>query len=244
MKTTALFLTALITALTLSAHTYVYDVGPFDRISQLGNINIVYSSNPDSIGLAFFQADTNLTEYIEVSNNKGKLSVTERKGHELDSLPTLHVYSDYISQIKTEGDATVTADLTALTPTLSLNLVGNGRIVCTGINSTDVNATIATGNGSIVMRGLCTNASYRLTGAGTIQADGLISQFVKCTTVGTGTIGCNAVQNLEVRAIGTTKIYYLGSPVIKKTGGGTLIRLDRTPESDSETDSDTDSDTD
>ena len=64
-----------------------------------------------------------------------------------------------------------------------------------------------------------------------IQADGLEAQSVKCSVLGTGSIGCWAVDNLDVRGIGTTKIYYRGEPKVKKVGGARLLPIYEEPQS-------------
>ena len=43
--------------------------------------------------------------------------------------------------------------------------------------------------------------------------------------MGGGTIGCWALDKLECRGIGSTRIYYKGEPEIKKVGGGKLFPL-------------------
>lgn len=241
----SILLTALFVTAGAQARVTVYNVGQFDRLSQSGNINIIYRSVPDSTGLAVYDSDIDFSDAIEITNTKGKLAIKEVPGHELGEVPPLRVYSDYLSQIKSEGNAVVEAYISTGTPTLSLSLVGNGRIICDGINSTDVNAAIITGNGTIVARGKCNAANFKLTGTGLIQADGLESQSVHCTTIGTGSIGCWPIKNLDVRGVGTTKVYYRGEPKIKKVGGAkimpmtTLDNQEDSDESEEVTDDDT-----
>lgn len=212
------------------ARETVYRVGPFDRISQLGNINIVYRAVEDSIGLAVYRSDRDYSDAIEISNTKGKLNVREVKQHSPEEMPVLYVYSDYITQITNEGNATIEADMSITTPTLSLNLVGNGSIICHGVSATEVTASLNTGNGTIVIEGRCEDADFKFTGTGVIQADELRAESVKCYTLGTGSIGCWAVKNLDVRGVGTTKIYYKGNPTVKKVGGANLSPIvDATP---------------
>lgn len=226
MKIKSFLLSAAIAlCLPISARIVTYDVGPFDKISQLGNINVVYSNNPDSVGMAFYESDKNCSDAIEITNSKGRLNIKELPGHQFSKLPTLHVYSEYVSSIKNEGTSTITAFLSSVTPGFSVNLIGNGKIICNDINSTQVKASLTTGNGTIVLRGRCTDANFKLTGTGIIQADGLAARNVKCMALGTGTIGCNASDNLDVRAVGATKIFYTGNPKIRKTGVATLKQL-------------------
>lgn len=211
----------------ISARQMVYNVGPFDSLNQKGNVNIVYRNVPDSVGLACYYSDTDYSDALDVTSRDGKLTIKEVSRHNLGKLPTIYVYSDYLTQVKSEGNATVEVELNAVTPTFSATLVGNGRIICNAVNTQKASASINTGNGTIVMRGECENADFKLTGTGVIQADELEAIMVKCMCLGTGSIGCNPLKTLDVRGIGTTKIYYLGNPEIKKVGGAHLSPINK-----------------
>lgn len=217
----------------LAAREFLYKVGPFDRLQQLGDINVVYRSVPDSTGMARYVSETDFSDAIEITNSKGHLSIKEVAEHGLGEVPTIYVYSDYLSQVRNEGNSTVEAFLSASTPTFSARLIGNGRIICEGINAPEVSAAINTGNGNLVLRGKCDVAKFSLTGSGVIQADELDAQEVKCTVLGTGSIGCRADRTLDVRGVGTTKIYYRGNPTVKKVGGAQLSKIEECPDSDS-----------
>lgn len=225
MKRIILLAALSIAGASLSARPIIYKVGPFDQLSLTGNIDIIYSSLPDSIGMAAYDSSEDYSEAIEITNNKGHLNIKEKPGHDMGKMPKIRVYSDYLSKVNNEGNAEITVNLSAATPTFSASLVGNGCIICDGIKATDVSASITTGNGTIVLRGKCTDANFKLTGTGVIQADDLEARNVKCFALGTGTIGCHPSEKLDVRGVGSTKIYYLGDPEIKKVGGAKLIRM-------------------
>lgn len=204
------------------AREYVYETGPFDALSQEGNINVVYSTLPDSIGTAHFSSDKDLSEAFELTNDNGRLKIRESRNHGFGPLPTLYVYSQYVTDIKQEGKSTVKADLGCMTPKLNVRLTGNGKVTVDGVSTAKLKASIVTGNGTIALAGVAGEATYELLGTGVIQADRLEAQSVKCTVGGTGAIGCWPVKTLDVKGIGTTKIYYKGDPVIKKLGGAKL----------------------
>lgn len=203
-----------------------YEVGPFDRIAVRGDFNVVYSANQDSIGYARFESDTDLTSALEVSNNNGRLQIKENLSDKhAKPFPTIYVYSDYIVGVENEGDGNLEADLKMKSPAFSAKLIGNGKIVCRNVNATKVSASIATGNGTIVLSGAAVEANYSLTGSGVIQADALVADEIDCKVLGTGSIGCNPVELLDVRGAGTTKVYYTGNPKINKVGGAKIIRM-------------------
>ena len=86
-------------------------------------------------------------------------------------------------------------------------------------------ASLATGNGTIVITGSAAEAKYVMVGTGTIQADLLCADVVKCTVVGSGAIGCWPTESISVKGLGSTKVYYRGDPVVKKGPGLKLFRI-------------------
>lgn len=222
------FLLGVLAILSVNSKETIYDVGLFDKVSVLGDLNIVYCSNPDSTGMAVYRSEKDFSDVLEVTNDKGKLSLREKVGHTMGNVPTIHIYSDYLTQIRYEGNSVLTANLATATPVFSVNLTGNGNVICNDVNANEVSASLTTGNGKIILYGKCSEAKFSLTGTGSIQADKLKAASVKCTALGTGSIGCHPLTMLDVRGLGSTKIYFSGAPIIKKVGTATLVRLEAT----------------
>lgn len=227
----------LLATAAVSARAEVFELkaGPFDKLSVRGDFNVIYRNVPDSTGYVVYESDTNLDDKLKISIKKGKLTIKPANIDETFSqVPTFYVYSDFLVNVATEGKGTTVLDLTAAIPTFSAKQVGNGKIIINGLNTTTFKANIETGNGAIIARGKCNTANFKLTGTGVIQADGLAANEVNCTVLGTGTIGCHPLDVLDVRGIGTSKIFYYGSPTIKKVGAATLKQLEGTPEGSKE----------
>ena len=104
--------------------------------------------------------------------------------------------------------------------------MGNGSLIAENIRATKVGASIKSGNGTITVSGNCEQANFNMLGNGTIQADRLEAVLVNCKMLGQGSIGCWPTEELKVRGIGNTKIYYKGSPKLDKKGGGKLFPLE------------------
>lgn len=227
MKKIIATLTVIIAyACTAAADVYEYEPGPFDRLVVRSDIDIVYRNVPDSAGYIRYESDKDYSGKIDVSCSKGKLSIIDKMTEEkYGNPPTLYMYSDYLVSVSYEGAGTADIMMESATPTFSAKLTGNGKIVCDGVNTTELSANIVTGNGTIVARGRCAKAKFSLTGTGLIQADELVADEVKCSVLGSGSIGCRPLDTLDVRGIGTTGIYYYGNPTIKKVGGAKLEKM-------------------
>lgn len=235
MKRFTLFtLLTLIAALAFPAmaksKTYRLNVGRFDKVKITDNVNVIYKTVPDSIGMAVFTGAEEFADAFIFSNNKGKLTIqvnSEDVNH--PELPTLYIYSDYITAMESSSALKVTVNHTIPVPSFSAKVIGNGTIVANGINATSMEAVVATGKGVIDISGKCQKAEYRMVGTGKIEALGMEATEVKCTILGTGDIYCWPTKELVSKGIGSTKIYYKGNPEISKKGGGHILPSDSIP---------------
>lgn len=208
-------------------HRYSVNVGQFDKIQISDKINVIYTNVPDSTGMAAYTSDRDMADAFIFTNKKGtlKISISEEYKEKKEALPVVNLYSDFLLGVENSAECVLRADLSVQSPTFSARLVGNGKIIATNLRANEISATLATGNGTIALEGKCSKASYKMVGAGLIQADAMEAEVVKCIIAGTGSIGCWAEKNLDVRGIGSTKIYYKGQPEIKKVGGGKIFPL-------------------
>lgn len=227
-KTILTAIAALIaTALTLRGETYSINVGEFTRLKVVEAINVDYRCNPDSAGMVIFRTDLpDAASAIGMSNNKGELTISFTVPlNEMKPvpLPTVTVYSSFLTKVENSGDSLVRVLSVQPCPEFAASQIGNGRIVVRDIKATQVKARINTGNGQVILFGKCEEASLKMTGAGTLQADGLEAQTVNVGAYGTGSIGCCPEKLLKIHGLGSTKIFYKGSPEIRNRAVGVKV---------------------
>lgn len=231
MKSLLAIFIAVITAFCATAEQEVFDyeltVGNFNKLKVVNDLNVVYQQSTDSAGIARFSAPKSMSDYFIATNKDGQLKL-ETMPYEAPekTIPTLYVYSEFLEEVINDGNGTVTINELAPCSQFKAVIVGNGHISVDGIHSTNVNAFINTGNGTIALNGECTNARFKMVGTGLIQADNLRSDYVTCRILGSGAIGCWPRFELKTQGIGSTKIYYKGTPEIHKRGGGKLFPID------------------
>lgn len=202
---------------------YIFEVGAFHKLRVLDNVNVVYRCVPDSAGFAAYRGEEDFRDAFIFTNNNGTLRVqVTTEDINKPGLPTIYLYSDYLTEAENSSIFTLTIENPAPCAEFKVRQEGNGTIIADGINATKVTAALATGMGNVIVAGTCTNAELKMVGTGVIQADRLKARSVKCTIIGSGSIGCWAEEKLSVKGIGSTKIYYKGNPEVKKTGGGKL----------------------
>jgi hypothetical protein len=221
-------LMASVLSLSAEVHDYELNVGDFNRLQVLDNVNVVWTCNPDSVGYANFTSEREFVDaFIFTNNGKGTLKVqvtSEALGKA--NLPTIYLSSAYLNYV--ENSASFTTRVESPTPSVEFKAVveGNGTLVVNNVKSTLVKAEIKTGKGSLTINGESTAAKYKMVGTGEIRADELNTTDVECSIMGTGSIYCAPKGLLYVKGLGTTKIYYKGTPTeIKKKGGGKLIQM-------------------
>lgn len=205
---------------------YKIKIGQFDKLKVSDNVNVVYRCLPDSTGWAQYRGSKEFSDAFILTPKDGTLKVqvsTEDVGN--PDLPTLYVYSDFLTSVENLSDGTLTVEDPASCAQFSAREIGNGKIVVEGLRANTAKGFVATGNGMIFMSGSCRDAVYQMLGTGVISADRLEAQNVQCKILGGGTIGCWAVEKLNSKGIGPTKIYYKGDPIIKKYGGGSVLPL-------------------
>ena len=200
--------------------------GPFDKLEVTDNVNVVYECNPDSAGYVRYTGARRFADAFILTNSKGKLKVQVNTEDVNDpDLPTLHLYSNFLTSVSNSSERKLEVRSLAPCPQLTVKQIGNGTIAVDGIDSDRVKGIIATGNGQIVLSGVAREAKFVMVGTGTIQADLLRADVVECRVAGTGTIGCWPLESLNVKGLGSTKVYYKGDPVVKKGPGVKVMSL-------------------
>lgn len=211
-----------ITALTLfigaHAERHTINVGEFNELVVNDNINVIYSNEKDSVGLVTFELEKQYASLVMAERNKGKLKLQldAEASTRLQTMPTIRVYSSYLSKAVNNNDSTLTLLSIAPGAKVDLQLSSNGKILAYGIDAVDCSLKIITGKGTIIASGRCSNLTINNVGTGIIQADEVDAKHVKCALMGTGTIGCAPSETLNVKGLGSGKIYYTGKPVITR----------------------------
>ena len=225
-----LLLVSMLVGLGMSAQEvqdYKVEVGQFDKIKVLDNVNVVYRCLPDSSGYAQYRGAKEFADaFIITPKSDGTLRIqvsTEDVGHQ--DLPTLYIYSDFLTEVENSSSFSVLVENPAPCAEFKALQVGNGSVAVENLKTNKLSATLNTGNGTVNVSGSTLTAIFKMVGTGIISADRLEAEDVQCKILGSGSIGCWAVSTLSVKGIGSTKIYYKGDPKIKKSGGGKLYPL-------------------
>lgn len=196
---------------------YELNVKEFTELKVADGINVEYYCNPQMAGKVMFETIPDFVPLIVFdSNGKGKLEIKlSTREIKYTGLPTVRVYSSFLSKVENTGDSTLTVVSVAPVPKLEARLGGNGRLSVNGIRTTRLESSISSGKGTITLTGSATDAKISLTGTGTIDATGLKVNDAECKIIGTGWIKCNVADNLKVTGLGTGGVSFLGNPITR-----------------------------
>lgn len=222
-----LMMALLLGGLQMNAKQFTLNVGQFSKVSVDDNVNVVYVGGDGSPSRVTYDGDQKYAKAFIITHKGNKLRIQVETLYVDDpELPTLYVYSDFLENASLSAESTLTLKSVAPGSNLDLSVMGNGTIIADNIKATKVGAAIKSGNGTVSISGHCQTANFSMLGNGTIQADRLEAVTVNCKMLGQGSIGCWPTEELKVRGIGNTKIYYKGTPKIDKKGGGKLFPLE------------------
>ncbi|MGM9865875.1 MAG: GIN domain-containing protein [Muribaculaceae bacterium] len=215
---------------TVETQRFAFNKGDFGKLRVNDNVNVEYVASADSAGYIVFECDPRAASDMLFTLDKETLKIETADEDALRfRLPTIRVYSRFLSSVENSGDSTVYINSPAPGAEISLRVVGNGSIVAKGLHAGTVNAKIDTGNGSIVLGGEASVEKLRNVGAGTIQAGGLKAQSAQIIIGGTGSVDCWVTDDLSVKGLGSGKIYLKGDPKIKNRTLGSIkvVKMDQ-----------------
>lgn len=200
-------------------------VDRFQQIRVVGPVNVDCIYNPDSVGYIKVNADTrDYMPWVEASTKGDKLKIQLRMPDDMrhgviptpDNLPSVKVYTNYLTGVSNEGDSIVRVITSTNVPSFNARLIGNGYMSVRGIDTERLTVELLSGNGTLAIHGRANSENIKLAGVGTIEADGLEAETAKVVLVGTGNIGVWAKEKLTVRGTGTGTVYLKGTPEVTK----------------------------
>lgn len=227
-KKHTLLLAALFSFGAMSAEVkdYSLKIGEFTELTVVDGINVVYRCDAARAGEAEFTCEPDMSSDISFQCNNHKLKIELTGEQPYRGLPTVTVYSSAITKVSNWGDSTITVGPVNPSADFTAEVIGNGSVVARDVRATKAEAAIKSGNGHIFITGKAQTVKLVNCGTGAVEAGGLEGMKVKVNMLGTGSVDCNATEELTVTGAGG-KVYYRGAPKIKnRTVGVKIIPMD------------------
>jgi len=185
------------------ATTEIRAFDPYDVISVHGSMDV--SLVEGSEGSITLKAEENILEYIEVTNNNGKLRIKTKDHVNLRPSWKKGIYIEVpiqeVSKILLSGSGEISGKLTLKTEKLKLSVSGSGDIKVAA-DATAIKAAIS-GSGDIDISGKADEFDAAVTGSGDIDAAQLSVAQATANITGSGDIKIHAKDQLTVKIVGS-----------------------------------------
>lgn len=206
-------LLAVSPALAAEEASYKLEVKDFTELKVLNSINVEYYCSADSAGWAYFDCEPAIASRLMFGNNKSRLQIEIADPEvPITRVPTIRVYSTLLDKVENSGNSLVRINNDIAVKEFKATLIGNGQLIVKDISANKLNATIAAGNGQLVVSGKTRSAKLKNVGTGTVECADLTAEEVNVWLFGSGPIDCNATTSLTVYGAGSGKVYYGTKP--------------------------------
>lgn len=199
------------------------EVQDFSQLQVSDPVNVIYRNVPDSAGYAVFETTPDVIPHLIFTNNKNKLRIQVNDANLIKHrLPTITVYSNFLTQAENSSDSTLLVDSPAPASFFKARIIGNGTLVVRNLHTNETEGKLDTGKGHLVLTGVTRNVKLSNVGTGQIEAGGLEAETGTITVLGTGPTDVNVSTELSVKGLGTGKVYLKGKPNVKNRTLGSV----------------------
>jgi hypothetical protein len=176
------------------------------------------------------RAQRNILDLIESPVVNGELRLRFKRNLNLRSFDRVLIYisSPDMYSLSMSGSRKIEVPGSIVTTRMRLAVSGSGDISVDSLISTDNIEAVISGSGDITVRkGSSVRANVLVSGSGTANMEGVVTNDVDANISGSGSVRVNALQTLNARISGSGNVYYRGTPSITSdvSGSGKLIRL-------------------
>jgi hypothetical protein len=238
MKKIIVMLLAAATMLNFYSCKKVIGVGPietenrsidnFTGIAANFSGNIYFTQSPGY--KVEIKAQRNIIDIIETYKNGSDLVVKFRPHSTVinskDVIVNISAPSLQHLHFGGSGNVYIQGNFTA--PQFTTSVSGSGNLTADNLQITNtLNAYVSGSGGLKALTGMAKSGSVNLSGSGNIDLAGVVTDAVKASISGSGTVKVNVVQLLDATVSGSGTVRYSGNPVIttRISGSGKVVRL-------------------
>ena len=203
------------------------NAGSFTGVSASGSMDIIVSAG--ATNTLKIEADENLMQYIEVSNDGGVVRVHTKRGYNLRPQTAIKVYatapSFTVLEVSGSGKITSRGKITA-TDRLHTEVSGSGDIILE-VDAPRIETEIS-GSGTAKIKGTSRDFSAQVSGSGDIHCFDLMTETAEIDIAGSGNAEIFASKSLDVEVAGAGDVRYKGNPTVKQStsGAGSVKKVD------------------
>jgi len=198
---------------TAQKSSFRLNVQDFCELTVVDGINVEYTCNADSSGWATFECGQEIASKIMFTNNAQRLTIQSTADESpIAGMPLVKVCSSSLRRVENSGDSLLTVHANGHADKFSALQIGNGKLDIMNIDTTELTANVAAGNGSLSVGGKAMKAKFTNISAGNINAAGLDVAAARCYVFGKGNVYVTPKEQLKVYGAGSGKVYYVTAP--------------------------------
>ncbi len=203
-----------------------FKVKDYDSVDVGGNFEIIYSNKKSDI--VKIEIQENLIKHLEVDVKNHKLVINQKKNfiYNDDNRGKIYISTPELKDVTISGAASFDEADTIKANTFKINIAGAGKVsVPIKVKNLEVSTS---GAGSTEFEGSADKATFKILGAGSIGAIGLVTKDADVTISGAGNCEIHCENNLNVKISGIGNLKYTGNPKVSQsiTGLGSVKNVD------------------
>lgn len=165
------------------------------------------------------QAQENLMPIIQTAIEEGVLQIFSSENIRSDEPIVLRVTAPAYTYLSISGHGEMEAESSLEVEKMVMSVGGAGTIRCPQANFGLLKTSI-TGSGDIEVGGKSAQTNISISGAGDFNGKLLVSDTLRASISGAGTVTADVQTSLEGHVSGAGNIYYTGSPAVSSSVSG------------------------
>jgi len=203
--------------------TITRNLNDYDRISVGGPFEIILVKG--EVGKLSISIEENLKEYLVTKVENEKLTIRWKMGYIVKPQETINITIpiDELEKISLSGSGNIKNEELIIAEEFEIEMAGSGKLELS-LESDDVDCSMA-GSGIVLLKGNAKKFDVSKAGSGELKATGFVCDIIDVSSAGSGRAEVNAIDYLEVNAVGSGNIYYVSKPKnehFKVTGSGVV----------------------
>ncbi len=192
-------------------------VSSFEKLHNHSSADVYLVAEGSGIVI---EADDNIIPYIEVANEKGKLTIRNLKNSWFNSKNGIKVTVPIktLNEIANNGSGNLLAETTINSSDLVIENSGSGNARLP-IQAQNLHMT-QTGSGNVSLSGKAESITITLRGSGNLNATACSSKTAHVKVSGSGNADIQCTDSLTATVTGSGNITYKGSPNVVKSVSG------------------------
>jgi hypothetical protein len=184
----------------------------YNEISISSFADVIYEQRTWDQPFLQISVDENILPFLDIKVKDEKLIIRSKDNTNIS--PTrfkVYTNSSILNKAKISGSGNMHLKGEINTDNIEIGISGSGTLATDSLYCDKFDLWIS-GSGKANLKGVCNNASFKISGSGKIMAFDYQVQDLKCTISGSGTMKIHVNNSINAAVSGSGNIKYRGNP--------------------------------